>query len=115
MKDLTKAAEDVLAERQRQMTGEGWSPEHDDGRTDGSLALAAAAYALQAADPDSPFIAAPGFISILEFIWPRSWSWHWWKPKDRRSNLVRAGALILAEIERLDRAAARRPIEGDTG
>lgn len=39
---------------------------------------------------------------------PRLWAWHsrWWKPKDRRCNLVRAGALIVAEIERLDRAAA---------
>jgi hypothetical protein len=28
----------------------------------------------------------------------------WWKANDRRSNLVRAAALILAEIERLDRS-----------
>lgn len=38
---------------------------------------------------------------------PRNWPWHrvWWKPSTRRRNLVKAGALILAEIERLDRAA----------
>ncbi|EIP5489386.1 hypothetical protein LS178_001568 [Salmonella enterica] len=29
----------------------------------------------------------------------------WWKPKGARSDLVRAGALIQAEIERIDRAA----------
>ena len=29
----------------------------------------------------------------------------WWKPTDCRRDLVKAGALILAEIERLDRAA----------
>jgi hypothetical protein len=29
----------------------------------------------------------------------------WWKPTNRRRDLVKAGALILAEIERLDRAA----------
>lgn len=34
----------------------------------------------------------------------------WWKPKDYRSNLVKSGALILAELERLDRAAlAKEP------
>jgi hypothetical protein len=35
------------------------------------------------------------------------WPWHddWWKPKDRRRDLIRAAALIVAEIERLDRAA----------
>lgn len=32
----------------------------------------------------------------------------WWKPKDRRRNLVKAGALIVAEIERLDRLASGR-------
>jgi hypothetical protein len=31
--------------------------------------------------------------------WP--WSFEWWKPKDRIRNLVRAGALIAAEIDRL--------------
>ncbi|HFX1570606.1 TPA: hypothetical protein ACID4M_005627, partial [Pseudomonas aeruginosa] len=37
-------------------------------------------------------------------IWP--FSAKWWKPRDARANYMRAGALILAEIERLDRAAA---------
>jgi hypothetical protein len=39
----------------------------------------------------------------------RYWPWEdkWWKPKDRRRDLVRAGALIVAEIERLDRLAAK--------
>jgi hypothetical protein len=36
----------------------------------------------------------------------------WWKPKDRRRDLVRAAALIIAEIERLDRdAEAREDVE----
>jgi hypothetical protein len=36
---------------------------------------------------------------------PREWPWEStaWKPKGTRADLVRAGALILAEIERLDR------------
>jgi hypothetical protein len=39
----------------------------------------------------------------LKNFWP--WSIDWCKPGDRRQNLVKAGALIIAEIERLDRAA----------
>jgi hypothetical protein len=34
--------------------------------------------------------------------WPQDWEF---KPADPRRMLVKAGALILAEIERLDRAA----------
>jgi hypothetical protein len=90
----TSAARDVLAERQRQIEAEGWTPEHDDQHTDGSLAIAAACYAI--ADRDGRAEAPP--------FWP--WALDWWKPADDRRMLVKAGALILAEIERLDRAAA---------
>ncbi|MDE2106773.1 MAG: hypothetical protein KGL39_56685, partial [Patescibacteria group bacterium] len=72
--------------RRRQMEDEGWSPEHDDQHTHGEMANAAACYAI-----DSPS------------LWPMSWNWSWWKPKDRRRDLARAGALIAAEIDRLDR------------
>lgn len=90
---FTNAARDVLAERQRQISEEGWTPEHDDKKhLPGELELAAASYLC--ADEGS---APPA-------IWP--WDWSWWKPKDRRRNLVKAGALILAELERIDRAAA---------
>lgn len=91
-----QAWRDVLAERQRQITAEGWTPEHDDHHADGSLAAAAAAYAFSAATADRYLAADPlGF-------WP--WDASWWKPKSPREDLVRAGALILAEIERIDRA-----------
>ena len=35
-------------------------------------------------------------------ITPPHWPWalNWWKPKDRRRDLIRAGALIVAELER---------------
>ncbi|HCE9784511.1 TPA: hypothetical protein NH348_003290 [Pseudomonas aeruginosa] len=39
-------------------------------------------------------------------FWP--WDEEWWKPKSARENLVRAGALVLAEIERLDRSATEQ-------
>ena len=94
----TKAAQDVLAERRRQVESEGWTPEHDDEHASGALADAAACYAVfPVAGTELP----KGYYSL----WP--WDRGWWKPKDRRSNLVKAGALILAEIERLDRAAQK--------
>jgi hypothetical protein len=40
---------------------------------------------------------------IIASIWP--WDRAYWKPRGPRNNLVKAGALILAEIERIDRAA----------
>jgi len=36
-----------------------------------------------------------------KIAWP--WDPKWWKPKDRRRDLVRAAALIIAEIDRHDR------------
>lgn len=92
----TAAVRDVIAERQRQITAEGWTPGHDDlYHETGQLASAAGCYAMftLAYPPGDP-------VSF----WP--WSASWWKPSaDPRRNLVKAGALILAEIERLDRAS----------
>ncbi|HID7917412.1 TPA: hypothetical protein ACXIEW_002590 [Pseudomonas aeruginosa] len=91
-KEVPQAWLDVQAERRRQITAEGWTPEHDDLYCAAELPRAAAAYILNGANDEAPA------------IWP--FSAKWWKPRDARSNYVRAGALILAEIERLDRAAA---------
>ena len=95
----------VIAERQRQIESEGWTARHDDDHSDGSMALAAACYALNAAT-----WAAKGTAELHQSYadlspgarWP--WKRKWWKPKSQRQDLVRAGALILAEIERFDRA-----------
>lgn len=92
---------DVAAERRRQVEVEGWTPAHDDQHMDGSMAQAAAAYALKARSDESH---ANGVRIRPPYLWPDSWHVSWWKPKDRRRNLVRAAALIIAEIERLDRA-----------
>ena len=88
---MTHAARDVLSERQRQIEVEGWTPEGDAAYRDGELADAAACY------------ARPRYR--MGETCPPEWPWagKWWKPTDRRRNLVKAGALILAEIERLDR------------
>lgn len=89
----TGGVEAIAAERKRQVEVEGWTPEHDDEHDNGEMATAAACYAMARHNQDSPLMH-----------WP--WSMEWWKAKDRRSNLVRAGALIAAEIDRLDREAA---------
>lgn len=96
---MSQAARDVLAERRRQIEAEGWTPEHDDMHSDGQMAAAAGYYALACAYPHERDIGG-GHVPTY---WP--WAPSWWKPRDVRSNLVRAGALILAEVERLDRAA----------
>lgn len=86
---------DVIAERQRQQSVEGWMPEHDDEHCNGELAMAAVCY-----------INETGTVNRnggKQWGWP--WDASWWKPNARRRNLVKAGALILAEIERIDRAA----------
>jgi hypothetical protein len=89
---MNTVVNEIIAERERQKSAEGWTPEHDDEHSDGSLAMAAACYA---GDRRKWNKAAP-------VNWP--WGDDWWKPKNPRRDLVRAAALIVAEIERLDRA-----------
>ncbi len=104
----TQAARDLLAERERQKSAEGWTPEHDDEHGDGSLANAAACYAMTDRRMFKRYHLVDDGMRGGETVpehWPQSWAASWWKPKDRRRDLVRAGALILAEIERLDRRA----------
>ena len=111
---------DVARERQRQIEVEGWTAEHDDRHPPGELILAAVAYALidsedvitmpltQAPPPrpaDEPIDDDYQVSDLALLLWP--WEKEWWKPKDTRRNLVIAAALILAEIDRLDRADAR--------
>ena len=93
----------ISSERQRQIEQEGWSPEHDAEHTDGSLVEAAVMYARYGAGPlhprESPPLGCP-------------WSPGWWKPTPGNPvrALVKAGALIAAEIDRRLRKA--EPING---
>lgn len=93
---------EIAAERLRQMNVEGWTEAHDDAHTDGSLASAAACYADKLMVKKMSW--CNGLGSVVPSSWPESWSPKWWKPKSRRRDLIRAAALIVAEIERLDRA-----------
>ncbi len=92
-----KAIKLISKERTRQIEKEGWTPEHDDEHEGEELAIAAYHYAM----PESHR------ITHCETDVPMHWPWEnkWWKPnpKDRIKELVKAGALIVAEIERLQR------------
>lgn len=70
--------EEIAAERQRQIDGEGFNAAHDDDHYDQSLSAAAACYALH---------------KRLPSIWP--WGPEWWKPSSERRDLIKAGALIV--------------------
>ncbi|WP_331708804.1 hypothetical protein [Pseudomonas aeruginosa] len=99
-KEVPQAWLDVQAERRRQITAEGWTPEHDDEHDNGEMARAAACYALAGSSAPSDGTAA----LLVSLAWP--WDEQWWKPSTARRDMVKACALGLAEIERLDRVAA---------
>ena len=90
--------ESIATERKRQIEQEGWTLEHDDSNTNAEMAIAAACYALNAAGWKT---------EALRGCWPIGWAASWFKPTGPRRDLVKAGALIAAEIDRLDRLAAR--------
>lgn len=91
----TKAINDVLSERRHQIEEAGNTFEREDTYTNGSLVVSGACYALCNRD-------LKGEAPVL---WP--WDTDVWTPESYRRNLVKAAALILAEIERLDRAEAK--------
>ncbi len=94
-----KVLADIEAERVRQREVEGWTDAHDDVYVKGELAEAAGCYAEVGAASDR---RRRDFHKwLIPDRWP--WSAKWWKPTERRRDLVKAAALIVAEIERLDR------------
>lgn len=104
-----KAMRMIRAERMRQHNVEGWKLRHDDGYTHGELAHAAACYAARAGDSFGDRVSHD-LRRDVPTLWP--WGKEWWKPapnnhpNDRIRELVKAGALIVAEIERLQRLKA---------
>ena len=100
----TKAMKDVLNERKRQINSEGWTIEHDDEHTSHGMAIAAACYAL--ANIRSSLRVQTVDVTDL-WKWT-GWGLKWFKPKDNRRNLVRAAALLIAELDRIDRAEIRK-------
>lgn len=94
---LTPAEAEVIVERRRQVSQEGFTAEHDDRHTNGVIAMAAMCY------------THPSAILSLQKEPPCAWPWgrKCWKPKDYHTNLVKATALLLAELERIMRIEKR--------
>ena len=121
--------ERITDERRRQVDAEGWTPEHDDEHDSGQLALAAACYAT----PRNLYVKED-FADSFSFSDPWSWGNQWdnrlgygenryggsdeganfrpdprtYNDKERLDLLVKSGALIVAEIDRLLRLRARQ-------
>ena len=115
----------IAAERQRQIEVEGYTPEHDAEHDDIELAKAAWCYLFayrKTSQGSGP--ALPLLVASRE--WPDApMGWPWWEDGDPFSkpigwkpgptqlrNLVRAGALVAAEIDRLQ---SRQQAERDEG
>lgn len=94
-----EVVEAILAERKRQMTEEGRWPQGDRAYRYNELARAASVYA----NPDVWDVLGAG---------PMGWPWkaESYKPSTRRRDLIKAGALIVAQLER-----DHREQEGDMG
>lgn len=111
---MKRGIELIAEERERQVTEEGWTPEHDAEHTDGSLAMAAVCYA----SPELLFIQEHRANQVIfNDPWPwdvrhdtRPYSGNMVLPNrsagnhERIRQLVKAGALIAAELDRLLRA-----------
>jgi len=90
----------ITKERQRQIEVEGWTPEHDAKHDECELAWAAVTYALPKSVTNVSRHDDSVFISLKRlFFWP--FEIFWFKPTDRITDLVKAGALIAAEIDRI--------------
>lgn len=110
---VRQAIKDVHIERKRQELVEGWSPEHDDEHDAGDLSAAACCYVMAATDLLNPYSQGDGGYHLPgdpPEPWPMNWEASWWKPGEPRRMLVKAAALIIAEIERIDR---KEPSNGE--
>lgn len=106
-KEVPQAWLDVQAERRRQVEVEGYHGFRDSHYINYELSKAARAYI------EVSWHALSGGLPCKK---PESWPWMTgFKWADGRTMLVKAGALILAEIERLDRAGiSQNPQPGAT-
>ncbi len=100
---MKTGAELIAAERLRQIEVEQWSATHDEDQDNEELAKAAVCYALPPAWRGR--VVSRTTKDFVDLLWP--WDDEWWKPSpdDRIRELAKAGALIAAEIDRLQREA----------
>jgi hypothetical protein len=97
----SQALLDVLAEQKRQVEIEGRTTEHDDEHIPGELS-SAGSYSIAAVDELHSLPQGDGNFKEKVPV-SRPWSNERWKPGPRRRMLVKFAALILAEIEKIDR------------
>jgi len=98
----------IAAERIRQKTIEGWTPEHDAQHKEGELSVAAACYAIHhvGEHPHEYYVAMQGAKDMDAWPWAEGWDKR--DKHDRIRRLEIAGALIAAEIDRLLAAGVGR-------
>jgi hypothetical protein len=92
----------IARERQRQFLTKGFDDANDDDFLEGELVAAGRSYALYA-----EMQAIRKVSPVPADFFPKTWPWmrKWWKPSpDPVVNLIKAGALIAAEIDRHLRA-----------
>lgn len=100
-------AKEAADERLRQVSEEGYSTSHDDLYAAYELVYAACAYASH--QPSKEILdRGPIGLRNLSSEPPLWWPWRakYWKPRSHRENMVRAIALLMAEVERIDREQA---------
>lgn len=90
---IKEGIEIISEERKRQIKDENYTAEHDDTHSIGELANAASCYAMI---PE----LRPASLPPSHFPWLSGWKP---TPDDRIRELAKAGALIAAEIDRLQR------------
>lgn len=95
---------EIKEERLRQINKEGWTTEHDDEHNDCQLTMAACCYAASSADINT--LGSIDDDGVYD-VWPWDSKWDKRSKHDRIKKLVIAGALIVAEIERLQRIVER--------
>ena len=104
-KSKTAGCDLIVAERLRQIKKEKWNANHDDEHRRMEMSRAAAAYLLNVWERSKlqEGVAERYVLSAaVNVLWP--WEDMWWKPADDPvRTLVKAGALIAAEIDRLNR------------
>lgn len=117
MTEQLTGVELIAAERQRQISEEGWTPEHDEQHDAGELVMAACAYASYAVEVR--LYRRVILTNEIRFVdpFPKEWrdkrksklgdtyqSFETLSSTDRIDLLTKAGALIAAEIDRLQRS-----------
>lgn len=99
---MPTGSERIHNERLRQMLDEGWGASHDDAYESGELISAAMCYMVAGRQAQRRSVVDDRGAYDGGIHWP--WHPNWWKPSDDPiRNLEKAGALIAAEIDRLQR------------